>query len=129
MEDAEWRKHCALAGHRKIASSPPSNVAGIAQQAVLDCAEAWITATDTVACCACRLILDAIRGNQQHFVRRDELRAAWAVFTPLLHAIDGGKGPEVHKYEFGSRGVEAGDLLVEQAGYVRSSDYHWKAKM
>lgn len=38
-----------------------------------------------------RLILDAIRGDQQHFVRRDELRAAWAIFTPLLHQIDDGK--------------------------------------
>ena len=34
-----------------------------------------------------RLILDAIRGNQQHFVRRDELRAAWAIWTPLLHQV------------------------------------------
>jgi len=24
-------------------------------------------------------------GDQLHFVRRDELRAAWAIFTPLLH--------------------------------------------
>lgn len=38
-----------------------------------------------------RLILDAIRGDQQHFVRRDELRAAWSIFTPLLHQIDAGE--------------------------------------
>lgn len=37
-----------------------------------------------------RLILDVIRGDQQHFVRRDELRAAWAVFTPLLEEIANG---------------------------------------
>ena len=29
-----------------------------------------------------RLILDCIYGDQQHFVRRDELQAAWAIFTP-----------------------------------------------
>lgn len=33
---------------------------------------------------------------------RDELRAAWAIFTPLLHAVDAGKLP-VHPYAYGSR--------------------------
>lgn len=47
-----------------------------------------------------RLILDAIRGDQQHFVRRDELRAAWSIFTPLLHEIDAGKHEPV-EYAFG----------------------------
>lgn len=51
-----------------------------------------------------RLILDCIRGDQQHFVRRDELRAAWAVFTPLLHAIDAGTGPQLHTYPYGGWG-------------------------
>lgn len=37
-----------------------------------------------------RLILDCIRGDQQHFVRRDELRAAWAIFTPLLQVSGAG---------------------------------------
>ncbi|PPR96076.1 hypothetical protein GOBAR_AA24594 [Gossypium barbadense] len=32
-----------------------------------------------------------IRGDQQHFVRRDELKAAWKIFTPLLHRIDNGE--------------------------------------
>lgn len=41
-------------------------------------------------------------GDQQHFVRRDELRAAWAIFTPLLHAIDGGSGPQLHPYAYGA---------------------------
>lgn len=47
-----------------------------------------------------RLILDAIRGDQQHFVRRDELRAAWSIFTPLLHEIDAGKH-EPQEYAIG----------------------------
>lgn len=42
------------------------------------------------------------RGDQQHFVRRDELRAAWAIFTPLLHAIDAGAVP-LHPYPYGAR--------------------------
>ena len=37
-----------------------------------------------------RLILDVINGDQQHFVRRDELMEAWKVFTPLLEQIDQG---------------------------------------
>eukprot|EP00168_Porphyra_purpurea_P007457 TRINITY_DN1940_c0_g1_i13.p1 TRINITY_DN1940_c0_g1~~TRINITY_DN1940_c0_g1_i13.p1 ORF type:complete len:244 (-),score=50.43 TRINITY_DN1940_c0_g1_i13:50-730(-) len=38
-----------------------------------------------------RLILDCLRGKQASFVRDDELRAAWKIFTPLLHDIDAGK--------------------------------------
>lgn len=73
-----------------------------------------------------RLILDAIQGNQQHFVRRDELRASWAMFTPVLHQIDDGKGPQMNFYEYGSRAVEAGEKLIKESGYVRSSNYSWK---
>ena len=35
-----------------------------------------------------RLILDAMEGNQMHFVRHDELSEAWRIFTPALHDID-----------------------------------------
>ncbi|CAL8465488.1 g5024 [Coccomyxa elongata] len=72
-----------------------------------------------------RLILDAIRGDQQHFVRRDELRAAWAAFTPLLHAIDSGEvSPQ--PYPAGTRGPPASDILVSRAGFVKNSEYIWK---
>lgn len=74
-----------------------------------------------------RLILDAIQGNQQHFVRRDELRASWAMFTPILHDIDAAKGPKMQRYEYGSRAVEAGEKLIKESGYVRSSNYNWKS--
>lgn len=67
-----------------------------------------------------------MNGNQQHFVRRDELRASWAIFTPMLHKLDKGEGPELQKYPYGARGVEAGDQLVADSGYVRSSRYSWK---
>ncbi|CAK0786708.1 Glucose-6-phosphate 1-dehydrogenase, cytoplasmic isoform [Coccomyxa viridis] len=72
-----------------------------------------------------RLILDAIRGDQQHFVRRDELRAAWAAFTPLLHAIDNGEA-EPMQYPAGSRGPPASDILVAKAGFVKNANYIWK---
>jgi glucose-6-phosphate 1-dehydrogenase len=74
-----------------------------------------------------RLILECLRGDQQHFLRRDELRAAWAIFTPLLHEIDDGK-VEVHKYEFGSRGPAAADALLAKAGYIRPKDYTWSSR-
>ena len=74
-----------------------------------------------------RLILECLRGDQQHFLRRDELRAAWAIFTPLLHAIDKGE-VDVHEYEFGSRGPAAADELMAKAGYIRPKDYKWSSR-
>ena len=35
-----------------------------------------------------RLLLSVMRGDQGSFVRDDELRRSWEIFTPLLHAID-----------------------------------------
>ncbi|KAK9794959.1 hypothetical protein WJX73_003563 [Symbiochloris irregularis] len=71
-----------------------------------------------------RLILDAIRGDQQHFVRRDELRAAWAIFTPLLHAIDD-KRVKVHDYKPGTRGPPEADKKIAEAGYIKNKTYEW----
>ena len=71
-----------------------------------------------------RLILDVFRKSHSHFVRSDELREAWKIFTPMLHEIDASTTSPV-KYEFGSRGPdEAGDMLRD-LGYRRSEDYHW----
>ncbi|KAG1671356.1 hypothetical protein FOA52_002966 [Chlamydomonas sp. UWO 241] len=71
-----------------------------------------------------RLILDCIRGDAQHFVRRDELRASWAIMTPLIHAMDKGLVP-VEPYEFGSRGPKSVDAWTEAAGYKRT-EYVWQ---
>jgi glucose-6-phosphate 1-dehydrogenase len=38
-----------------------------------------------------RLLLDIMRGQQSTFVRDDELRASWRIWTPLLHAVDRGE--------------------------------------
>ena len=35
-----------------------------------------------------RLILDVLQGKQGAFVRDDELRRAWKIFTPILHRIE-----------------------------------------
>lgn len=53
-----------------------------------------------------RLILDALAGDQQHFVRSDELRASWKIFTPLLRYVEAG-GIRPEPYPFGSRGPQA----------------------
>ncbi|BAU01567.1 glucose-6-phosphate 1-dehydrogenase, cytoplasmic isoform-like [Vigna umbellata] len=72
-----------------------------------------------------RLILDTIRGDQQHFVRRDELKASWEIFTPLLHRIDKGEFKSI-PYKPGTRGpAEADKLLLEKAGYVQTPSYIW----
>ncbi|GJN27238.1 hypothetical protein PR202_gb15240 [Eleusine coracana subsp. coracana] len=71
-----------------------------------------------------RLILDTIRGDQQHFVRRDELKAAWQIFTPLLHDIDAGKLKAV-PYQPGSRGPKEADELSSKVGYVQTHGYVW----
>jgi len=72
-----------------------------------------------------RLLLDTIRGDQQHFVRRDELRVAWEIFTPLLHRIDAGK-LKVTSYKEGSRGPAEADDLNARVGYQRTEGYCWK---
>ncbi|KAG6550498.1 hypothetical protein Mapa_007972 [Marchantia paleacea] len=72
-----------------------------------------------------RLLLDTIRGDQQHFVRRDELRAAWEIFTPLLHRIDCGEF-KCLTYASGGRGPPESDELISRAGYVRTHGYVWK---
>jgi len=71
-----------------------------------------------------RLILDTIRGDQQHFVRRDELKAAWEIFTPILHRIDNGEF-NPRPYQPGSRGPAEADELLEKAGYVQTHGYIW----
>lgn len=71
-----------------------------------------------------RLILEALRGDQQHFLRRDELRAAWAIFDTLLHEIDDGEVP-VHEYERGTRGPSQSDELLASLGYRRPVAYQW----
>jgi glucose-6-phosphate 1-dehydrogenase len=69
-----------------------------------------------------RLLLDVFRGDQSQFVRADELAAAWAIFTPLLHRIDA-KEIVPTLYPYGSRGPPASDALIASAGYVWEGRY------
>ncbi|KAG7347829.1 6-phosphogluconate dehydrogenase [Nitzschia inconspicua] len=69
-----------------------------------------------------RLILDVLQGKQASFVRDDELRRAWEIFTPLLHKIDNTNVKPI-KYIQGSRGPVEADEFVACLGYSRNENY------
>jgi glucose-6-phosphate 1-dehydrogenase len=71
-----------------------------------------------------RLIFDVLRGDHNLFVRADELIAAWQIFTPILHELDGSKQKPI-QYEFGSRGPKEADELIKKYGYNRTDKYSW----
>ncbi|KAG6854770.1 hypothetical protein C0991_001197 [Blastosporella zonata] len=70
------------------------------------------------------LILDALKGDHSNFVRNDELDAAWKIFTPILHWIDGldGQRPRPSPYPYGSRGPKEIDAFVAKYGYKRAAE-------
>jgi glucose-6-phosphate 1-dehydrogenase len=53
-------------------------------------------------------------------------QAAWEIFTPLLHDIDGGKLKSV-PYKPGTRGPQEADELSKRMGYVQTHGYIWVA--
>jgi len=70
-----------------------------------------------------RLILDVLQGKQGAFVRDDERRRAWEIFTPILHKIEQENIRPI-VYAQGSRGpAEADDFLNHVGGYIRNHDY------
>uniref|UniRef100_UPI00398F5FF8 glucose-6-phosphate 1-dehydrogenase isoform X2 n=1 Tax=Pristiophorus japonicus TaxID=55135 RepID=UPI00398F5FF8 len=71
-----------------------------------------------------RLILDVFCGNQMHFVRSDELREAWRIFTPLLHKLETSKVRPV-PYVYGSRGPPEADELMKKVGFRYEGTYKW----
>ncbi|MXQ99205.1 hypothetical protein E5288_WYG021634 [Bos mutus] len=58
-----------------------------------------------------RLILDVFCGSQMHFVRSDELREAWRIFTPLLHHIEREKARPI-PYVYGRYVYAEGPLRI-----------------
>ena len=70
-----------------------------------------------------RLLLDVLQGKHEAFVRDDELRRSWEIFTPLLHTIEK-ENIQPIIYKQGTRGPkEADDFIAREAGYVRNEDY------
>lgn len=73
-----------------------------------------------------RLILDVFCGSQTNFVRSDELREAWRIFTPLLDHLRDHKVKPI-PYVYGSRnGPTEADSLISKAGFVYSGRYVWR---
>jgi len=66
-----------------------------------------------------RLILEAIKGNHNLFVRDDELSTAWRIFTPLLHKLESEK-IKPYTYVYGSRGPPQAEEQVQSIGWRRS---------
>ncbi|XP_064538695.1 glucose-6-phosphate 1-dehydrogenase isoform X2 [Drosophila montana] len=71
-----------------------------------------------------RLILDVFCGSQMHFVRSDELREAWRIFTPILHKIEREQTPSI-PYQYGSRGPKEADRKCEQNNFIYYGSYKW----
>jgi glucose-6-phosphate 1-dehydrogenase len=63
-----------------------------------------------------RLLLDAMRGDQTLFTRKDEVEAAWKIVGNILKVIESGEAPAPHPYEAGSWGPQAADQLLAQDG-------------
>ncbi|KAG7269261.1 hypothetical protein CRUP_024888 [Coryphaenoides rupestris] len=61
---------------------------------------------------------------KMHFVRSDELREAWRIFTPLLHQIENEK-PTPLPYKYGSRGPVEADELSKKVGFRYAGTYRW----
>ena len=63
--------------------------------------------------------MDAINGQQSHFVRGDELEAAWKVCDQINDYIESGEVP-MHTYKYGSRGPDKADDLRSNTGHIPS---------
>ncbi|MBN2024207.1 MAG: glucose-6-phosphate dehydrogenase [Pirellulales bacterium] len=57
------------------------------------------------------LLLDVMRGDRSLFIHREELQAAWDIFTPLLHEIDA-RRVVPQSYPFGASRPTAAEKLV-----------------
>jgi len=76
-----------------------------------------------------RLILEAIRGNTNLFVRVDELDVAWKIFTPLLHTIEGEIRVPPMPYVYGSRGPEEAEEQLNKVGYISNHQLNQESKL
>ena len=57
-----------------------------------------------------------------HFVRSDELREAWRIFTPLLHDIERRRLQPI-PYFYGSCGPAEADELLKRVGFLYDGTY------
>ncbi len=67
-----------------------------------------------------RLIYDILQADHSVFVRSDEVKMAWQIFTPVLRELEE-KGVVPIEYEFGSSGPKESNELLEKYGFVEQS--------
>ncbi|XP_058798898.1 glucose-6-phosphate 1-dehydrogenase-like isoform X2 [Phymastichus coffea] len=65
-----------------------------------------------------KAILDIFKGSQLHFVRNDEVKEAWRIFTPILHEIES-KNLQPIEYKFGSTGPTEADKMEKKYNFLR----------
>jgi glucose-6-phosphate 1-dehydrogenase len=61
-----------------------------------------------------RLLLDAMRGDQTLFTRKDEVEAAWRIVGNILKVTESSEFPPPHPYPAGTWGPAAADELLAQ---------------
>src|SRR6267378_2162399 len=66
-----------------------------------------------------RLLLDAMRGDQTLFTRRDEVEAAWKIVDSILKATESPEFPPPNPYPAGTWGPPAAEQLLAQDGRER----------
>ena len=64
-----------------------------------------------------RLLLDCMLGDQTLFIRHDNMKLSWSLFTPILNKWAENKGDLVF-YEAGSQGPLKADELLKQDGHT-----------
>ncbi|XP_050361802.1 glucose-6-phosphate 1-dehydrogenase [Nymphalis io] len=72
-----------------------------------------------------RLILDVFTGTQMHFVRNDELKEAWRIFTPVLKQLEV-EHIKPLPYMYGSRGPREADAMLAKCDFKYSGSYKWQ---
>jgi len=63
-----------------------------------------------------RLLLDAMRGDQTLFTRRDEVEAAWKIVDSILKGTESPEFPPPHPYPAGTWGPPAAEQLLARDG-------------
>jgi glucose-6-phosphate 1-dehydrogenase len=73
------------------------------------------------------LLLDILRGDKSNFVRNDELKAAWKIFTPILHHLESlSADQQLDTYQYGSRGPAGISKFLNRFGFIRhKQEYVW----
>jgi glucose-6-phosphate 1-dehydrogenase len=63
-----------------------------------------------------RLLLDAMRGDQTLFTRKDEVEAAWKLLDGILQVVERGEGMAPYPYRAGTWGPPEADALLAADG-------------